>query len=250
MGRAKTFGNEGKARGMIRTERDGDVAVVTLDRPERRNAFTREGLEQLEAAISDVDAPVLYLRGEGPAFSAGADFDTVQGLDRRTARAFSRRGQAVAGALETADAVAVAGIDGHAHGGGLELALACDVRVATPRSTFAEPGVKLGLFGAWGGTARLPDVVGAADAMDLALSGRAIDAEEARRIGLVSRVVEDPRAVADEIAAHPPDTLRLVKQRLRDDADAETQERREAEAFATLIERHGKTVRERFENGR
>jgi enoyl-CoA hydratase/carnithine racemase len=110
--------------------------------------------------------------------------------------------------------------------------------------------VKLGLFGAWGGTTRLPEVVGAADAMDLALSGRTIDAEEARRIGLVSRVVEDPRTVADEIAAHPSDALRLVKERLRDDADRPTQERREREAFATLIERHGKTVRERFENGR
>jgi enoyl-CoA hydratase/carnithine racemase len=250
MGRAKTFGNEGKPRGMIRTEQDGDVTVVTLDRPKRRNAFTPEGLDRLEAAIADAETPVLYLRGEGPAFSAGADFDTVQGLDAETAPEFSRKGQAVAAALETADGVVVAGIDGHAHGGGLELALACDVRVATPRSTVAEPGVKLGLFGAWGGTTRLPEVVGAADAMDLALSGRTIDAEEARRIGLVSRVVEDPRTVADEIAAHPSDALRLVKERLRDDADRPTQERREREAFATLIERHGKTVRERFENGR
>ena len=249
MGRAKTFGNAGKARGMIRTEQDGDVTVVTLDRPERRNAFTSEALDNLETAVSDAETSVLYLRGEGRAFSAGADFDTVQGLDAETAPEFSRKGQAVAAALETADAVVVAGIDGHAHGGGLELALACDIRVATVRSTFAEPGVKLGLFGAWGGTARLPDAIGAADAMDLALSGRTIDAEEARRIGLVSRIVDDPRTVADEIAAHPPDALRLVKERLRDNADRETQERREREAFATLIERHGKTVRERFENG-
>lgn len=235
---------------MITTEQDGDVAVVTLDRPERRNALTPAALDQLETAVSTVDAPVLYLRGEGPAFCAGADFDTVQELDPYSAREFARKGQGVADALETADAVVVAGIDGHARGGGMELALACDVRVATPRATFAESGVKLGLFGAWGGTARLPELVGAADAMDLALSGRVIDAEEARRIGLVSRIVDVPRAVADEIAAHPSDTLRLVKERLRDDADRATQERREIEAFATLIERHGTTVRERFEEGR
>lgn len=235
---------------MIRTEQADDVAVVTLDRPERRNAFTPEMLDELETAVSAVHAPVLYLRGEGPAFSAGADFDTVQGLDPESAREFARKGQGVAGALEAADAVVVAGIDGHARGGGMELALACDVRVATPRATFAESGVKLGLFGAWGGTARLPELVGAADAMDLALSGRTLDAEEALRIGLVSRIVDDPRVVVDEIATHPPDTLRLVKERLRDDANRATQERREAEAFATLIESHGKTVRERFDKGR
>lgn len=235
---------------MIRTEPGEAVTVVTLDRPERRNALTPELLDRLETAVSGVDAPVLYLRGEGPAFCAGADFDTVQGLDPDSARDFARKGQGVADALETADAVVVAGVDGHARGGGMELALACDVRVATPRATFAESGVKLGLFGAWGGTARLPEVVGAADAMDLALSGRAIDAAEARRIGLVSRVLDDPRTVADEIAAHPRETLRLVKDRLRDDADRATQERREIEAFATLIERHGETVRERFENER
>jgi enoyl-CoA hydratase/carnithine racemase len=235
---------------MIGTDRAGDVAVVTLDRPERRNALTAEGLDRLEAAVADVDAPVLYLRGEGSAFCAGADFETVQGLTPDAAREFSRQGQRVATALAEAESIVVAGIDGHARGGGVELALACDLRLATPRATFAEPGVELGLLGAWGGTARLPEVIGAADAMDLALSGRTIDAEEALRMGLVSRVVEDPMGVAAEIADHPPDALRLVKERLRDDADRETQEEREADVFATLIERHGQSVRDRFENGR
>jgi len=116
----------------------------------------------------------------------------------------------------------------------MELALACDVRVATPAATFGEPGVEFGLFGAWGGTVRLPRVVGEGEAMDLALSGRVVDAAEARRMGLVSRVVADPRTVAEGIAGNDAAALAVVKERLRDDADPETREEREAAAFADL----------------
>ncbi|MUV50361.1 enoyl-CoA hydratase/isomerase family protein, partial [Haloarcula sp. CBA1122] len=136
--------------------------------------------------------------------------------------------------LESYDGAVVAGIDGAARGGGVELALACDIRVATPGATFAETGVKLGLFGAWGGTARLPDIVGTGDALDIALSGRTLDAETALQMGLVSRVTAEPRAVAEEIAAVDADALRVLKARMRDDADRETQERREQQAFADL----------------
>ena len=117
----------------------------------------------------------------------------------------------------------------------MELALACDVRVCTPDATVAEPGVSLGLFGAWGGTARLPDVVGRGAALDLALSGRVLDAEEALAVGLVSRVVDEPREVADEIASNDPDAVRAIARLLRDPADRTTQERREREAFADLV---------------
>nr|WP_206425032.1 enoyl-CoA hydratase/isomerase family protein [Halosimplex salinum] len=217
------------------TATDGDVCVVTLDRPDSRNALTLEALDQLESAVESTDAPVVFLRGAGSAFCAGADLDAVAALeDRDAAEAFARRGQAVARALAESEAVVVAGIDGAARGGGVELALACDVRVATERATFAETGAKIGLFGAWGGTARLPEVVGLGEAMDLALSGRVVDADAALRMGLVSRVVADPRAVADEIAANDPAALRVVTSRLRDDADREVRERREAEAFADL----------------
>ncbi len=98
----------------------------------------------------------------------------------------------------------------------------------------AETGVKLGLFGAWGGTARLPDIVGTGDALDIALSGRTLDAETALQMGLVSRVTAEPRAVAEELAAVDTGALRVLKTRIRDDADRETQERREQQAFADL----------------
>jgi enoyl-CoA hydratase/carnithine racemase len=230
---------------MIRTAVSGDVTTVRIDRPERRNAFTRAGLDDLETAVTGAETPVVYLTGEGSAFSAGADLDEVAGMHRAEARAFARRGQRVATAIETADSVVVAGVDGPARGGGVELALACDVRIATPDATFAETGVSLGLFGAWGGTVRLPRIVGEGEAMDIALSGRVLDADAALRMGLVSRVVNDPRAVAREIASNDPAALSVLKLRMRDDADREVQEMREAAAFADLVAGDPAALRER-----
>lgn len=240
----KTFGNRLRDSIVIRKEDADDVQVVTLARPERRNALTLSGLDALETAVTESDRPVVYLRGDGPAFCAGADLDVVAGLDRESAEAFAERGQQVASAIENAESVVVAGIDGPARGGGVELALACDLRVATPEATFAEPGVKLGLFGAWGGTVRLPKIVGDGEALDLALSGRTIDASEAHRMGLVSRVTDDPRAVADELATSDPETLHTVKERVRDSGPARDQERREVEAFGRLVERHADSIAE------
>ncbi|QLH84859.1 enoyl-CoA hydratase/isomerase family protein [Halosimplex pelagicum] len=220
---------------MIETDSDGDVCVVTLDRPDRRNALTPAALDDLESAVDGADAPVVLLRGAGSTFCAGADLDAVAELgDREAAEAFARRGQRVATTIAESESVVVAGVDGAARGGGVELALACDVRVATPEATFAESGAAIGLLGAWGGTVRLPEVVGLGDAMDIALSGRVVDAEEALRTGLVSRIVDDPRTVADGIAANDPAALRTIKERLRDDGDRAERERREAEAFADL----------------
>lgn len=222
---------------MIETTIEERVAYLTLDRPQRRNALTVAGLDALETTIESLDTPVVCLRGAGSAFCAGADLATVADLDSEEAEAFARRGQQVANAIEGSAAVVVAAIDGAARGGGVELALACDVRVATPKATFAETGVRLGLFGAWGGTHRLPAVVGLGDALDLAVSGRVIDAEEALRIGLVSRIVEEPEDVAVSLTENDPAALRVVKERLRDDAPPAQQDRREAEAFADLAER-------------
>lgn len=229
---------------MIRVDDEGDVRVITMDRPERRNALTPAALEDLEAAVVDVPGPVVYLCGAGEAFGAGADLSVVAEVaESGDVEPFVRRGQAVANAIETADAVVVAGVDGAARGGAVELALACDVRVATPRATFGEPGVTFGLFGAWGGTTRLPEVVGLGDALDLSLSGRTIDAEEARRVGLVSRVVDRPRAVADRLAENDHHALRLIKERVRDRTERAIQEDREVAAFEALVESHAEDLR-------
>lgn len=227
------------------------IRTVTLDRPEARNALTVDGLEALEEAIGgerydtgEIEESVVYLQGRGAAFCAGADLGTVGALngDREAGVAFARRGQRVARTIANAPAVVVAGIDGAARGGGLELAMACDVRVGTPDSTYGEPGITFGLFGAWGGTVRLPRLVGEGHALEFALSGRTVDAREALRMGLISRIEDDPRRVAEAIAANPDDTLIALKRRLRDDRDRATQERLEAEAFGDLVAAHADDI--------
>jgi enoyl-CoA hydratase len=231
---------------MIRTTDTGSLRVVTIDRPARRNALRPADLDALEAAVTDGDSAVVYLHGAGDAFCAGADLDVV--ADLADPEAFARHGQRVAEAIEESESVVVAGIDGAARGGGVELALACDLRIATPDATFAEPGVKFGLFGAWGGTVRLSRVLREGDAMDFALSGRVVDATEAKRIGLVSRVVADPREVAEEVAANKPDALAVVKERMRDDAPREEQEVAEAAAFDRLVRAYAAEIAADREN--
>jgi enoyl-CoA hydratase/carnithine racemase len=220
---------------MLSVTDDDRVRVVCLDRPDRRNALTRTGLDALRDAVAAASQPVVYVHGAGDAFCAGADLDTVHGLDGDAGEAFAERGQRTMNAIADSDSVVVAGVDGPARGGGVELALACDVRVCTPDATFAETGVTLGLFGAWGGTRRLRDAVGTSHAADLSLSGRTVDAETARDIGLVSRVVSDPRAVADEIAENDAAALRELTQLLRIEGSQEDTDTREADAFGRLL---------------
>jgi len=220
---------------VIEQESTDRIRTVTLDRPARRNALTPDGLDALGEAVSAASEPVVYLRGAGSAFCAGADLDVLAGFEESEAVAFAKQGQAVARAIAESDSVVVAGIDGPARGGGVELALACDLRVGTPEATLAEPGVALGLFGAWGGTVRLPRVVGLGEAMDLALTGRVLNAEEALRMGLLSRVVAEPRSVAETLAQHDPAALSTVARRLRGTGADADQERQEAAAFGRLF---------------
>ena len=225
---------------MIRTADEGPVRTITLSRPERRNALRPADLDALAAAVEGSEAPVVYLHGAGSSFCAGADLDVVSTLD--DPEGFARRGQRAARALEESSSVVVAGIDGAARGGGVELALACDLRVATPDATLGEPGVRFGLFGAWGGTVRLPRIVGEGEALDFALSGRVVDADEALRMGLVSRVTDDPRAVATELAEGAHDALAAVKQRVRARDDRRTQEGAEAAVFGDLHRAHADRI--------
>lgn len=216
---------------------------VTLDRPAARNALRPAALDDLAAAVTDAATPVVLLSGAGSAFCAGADLDSVASLSDPAA--FARRGQRTARRIETADAVVVAGVDGPARGGGVELALACDLRVATPAASFAESGVRHGLFGAWGGTHRLPAVVGPTVAADLTLTGRTVDAATARQVGLVSRVVDDPLAVATTVADAPTDTLARLSALLTPPTDTERRERAEAaerRAFADLHAAHADEI--------
>lgn len=198
---------------VVEVETRGDVAIIALNRPEKRNAINAEMLDGLLEAIETVvgsDAiGAAVLTGRGPAFSAGGDITAMDGMDESAFAETIARYMRVSSAFLACPKPVVAAVHGYALAGGFELALICDVRFAATGTRFGLPDTPLGLSPTSGMTWLLPRVIGLSRAMDLALSGRDIDAEEAERIGLVSRVVE-PDALLDEatgfaglIASHP-----------------------------------------------
>lgn len=190
----------------LKTERrstsDGDILVLTLDRPRVLNAINDSLIDELEEAINvaatDTGVGAVVVTGSGErAFSAGADIGAFTSLDAVGAEALMRRGQQVFQALEDLPLPVVAAINGYALGGGLELALACDLRFAASSAKLGQPEATLANLPGWGGTQRLPRAIGESRAKDLIYSGRLVDAAEAERIGLVQRVFP-PEALLDE----------------------------------------------------
>ena len=205
---------------VLLAEHEG-IATVTVNRPEKLNALNDEVISRLAAAFErcrDVDAiRAVILTGAGEkAFVAGADISVLSALDPKTARDTALRGQAVTALMETCGKPVIAAINGFAFGGGLELAMACTIRVAAEGVKVGQPEVKLGLLAGYGGTQRLPRLVGEGRALELLLTGDPIDAAEAHRIGLVNRVVkrealmDDCRALAKKIMAAGPVAVRMT----------------------------------------
>jgi enoyl-CoA hydratase len=170
------------------------IALVSISRPEKRNALSGAVVEELENAFADVAGQpavrALIVTGAGEkAFVAGADIGELAQLTAFEARQFALRGQRAFRMLETMPKPSVAAINGYALGGGLELAMACSVRFAAESASMGQPEVKLGIIPGYGGTQRLPRLVGRGRALELLLSGETISAAEAHRIGLVNAVV-------------------------------------------------------------
>jgi enoyl-CoA hydratase len=183
----------------IALTRVDEFAVVTLDRPDALNALSFELLRALGAAFDQVaasDARALIVTGAGPkAFCAGADIKELTGRPVMANRAGAALGQATFARLDTLPIASIAVINGFAFGGGLELALACTFRLALPTAKLGLPEIKLGLIPGYGGTQRLPRLIGEGRALELIMTGRTVEADEALRIGLVNRLVEgDPTA--------------------------------------------------------
>ncbi|HEX2216098.1 MAG TPA: enoyl-CoA hydratase-related protein [Xanthobacteraceae bacterium] len=175
------------------TYRDG-CAVLTLNRPEALNALSFAILGDIRDAFDEVaqsKARALIVTGAGPkAFCVGADIKELGDRDLVAQKRGAEFGQAVFARLDTLPIASIAVINGYAFGGGLELALACTFRLATPNAKLAFPEIKLGLIPGYGGTQRLPRVVGEVRALEMIMTGRTVEAEEAAQIGLISRIVE------------------------------------------------------------
>ncbi len=211
----------------IRVERRGEVELLTLDRPEARNALTFRTYAELEQAVRETTARCLVITGADPAFCSGDDVKQVMGGGERRPAPLPRepRLTPAAGALLETDVPVVAAVNGAAVGWGMELALMADLRVSSERARFGELFVLRGLCCDVAGLARLASLVGREKAAELLLTGEVIDANEALRIGLVSRVVPHaellPAALglAERIAANPPLAVRRLKAGLREALD-------------------------------
>jgi len=238
------------------------VATLTIRRPEVKNAIDLATMDELDRAVAALEADralqAAIVTGAGGTFVSGGDLKSLETLEGIEAgRAMSRRMQAILLRLEGLEVPVVAAIEGYALGGGAEVALACDIRIAGADAQIGFKQIAMGIMVGWGGGQRLRALVGRARALELLLTGDMMDGEEAYRVGLVNRVVPpgnaltEAEAVARRVAAQPPLAVRAIKRALYQ-GEAMPRERGiayEAECFAVLwgSRDHGEAVRAFFE---
>jgi len=186
------------------------IATLTVNRPDKLNALNSALIGELGSAIDDLqrreDVAGIILTGAGRAFVAGADISELAAVSALEGKRLARRGQEIFRRFEISPKPTIAAVNGFALGGGCELAMSCQMRIASDGAKFGQPEVKLGLIPGYGGTQRLPRLVGRGRALQLLLTGEMIDAQEAYRIGLVNRVV-----TADQLM---PSATALIQQML------------------------------------
>lgn len=233
----------------IKLELDGQVAIVTLDRPKALNVFNESTLKELDrlldAIAADEGIDVVLLRSSHPKlFTAGADINEMLEKDVMGAKRFAELGHRIARKLETLPQPVIAAINGFVMGGGVEFISACDIRIASEDAVLAQPEIDIGIIPGWGGTQRLARLVGLGKAKELIYTGRHINAGEALRIGLVNQVVprdklaEASLALAKEIAGKSHVTLVAAKLAINMVAETNlaTGLQYEVQTWATLFE--------------
>lgn len=177
-------------------EIDARSTVITFTRPERRNPLAVDVVDELIAIIEgfggrDIDRRVVFT-GTGEIFASGADLREIANVRADGASSFALRGQRLMNLISDLRALTIAAVNGYCFGGAMDLALACDKRFASPVAVFSHPGANLGIMTGWGGTQRLPRLIGEANALEMFFTAGRVDAIEALRVGLVDAVVSDP----------------------------------------------------------
>ncbi|MEJ5302266.1 MAG: crotonase [Bacteroidales bacterium] len=201
---------------------EGDIGLITLNRPEALNALNTSTFDELNEVLDQVEQKeqlrVLIVTGAGKAFIAGADIAEMQNKTQAEARSFAEYGQRTLDRIQSLKIPVIAAINGFALGGGLELAMACDIRIASSKAKMGQPEVNLGLIPGFGGSQRLPRIAGLGNSLYMLLTGEMIDAQEALRIGLVWKVVEpenlmpEVNRIAEIITTRGPLAVSLLKQ--------------------------------------
>lgn len=242
---------------VVEVERRGDVALIWLNRPEKLNAISVAVLDGLLDAIDEVahadDVGAAVLTGRGRAFSTGGDITEMHGMDDRQFAETIARYMRVSAAFRSCPKPIVAAVHGYALAGGFELALMCDVRFAAVGTQFGLPDTPLGLSPTSGMTYLLPRIVGLGRALYLALSAEDIDAEEAERIGLVSRVVaperllDEAEAFAHRIASYPRVGTAWTKRTFHEGLDLDFEGATRLEAEAEIESFRSPQTKERFQ---
>ena len=209
----------------LKIEKAGGIATLTISRPSALNAlnshFFTEFNYLLDTLKKDDELRVLIITGEGKAFVAGADIAEMQGMKQKEGYDFSKVGQETFSRLDNCEFVVIAAVNGFALGGGCELTMACDFRIASTKAKFGMPEVSLGLIPGYGGTQRLSRLVGLGNALYLTLSGQMVDATEALRIGLVQKLSEpenllqETKEIAQKIMGQGPNAVKAVKKVIR-----------------------------------
>ncbi len=204
-------------------EKKENIGLLTINRPEKMNAISQELTVELSLFLDEIENDdelrVIVITGAGDkAFVAGADINELVDRDARLGRRVSRERQEIFSRIENLHVPVIAAVNGYALGGGLELALACSIRICSEKAQFGAPEVKLGIIPGDGGTQRLPRLVGQGRAMEMIITGDFIDAQEAYRIGLVNKVFppeklkEEAMELAKKIASRPPLAVRYAKE--------------------------------------
>lgn len=196
-------------------------ALLEMARPEKLNVIDEDVLRELEAILNILERQkikAVILTGQGKAFAAGADVAAMSVMDSKAATEFSAMGNRVFQQIEDHPAIFVAAVNGYALGGGCELALACDLRWASAKASFGQPEINLGIIPGFGGTQRLPRIVGSAKAKEWILTGQRFTAQDALRAGLISKILEpeqllpEAQKLAEELAKKSGPILTLAKQ--------------------------------------
>lgn len=180
----------------ILTEKISDALIIKFNRPEIRSplsVFVLNRLDEiLDEAASDEKIKKVIFTGKDGVFASGADLREIAALSTDAAHEFAIRGQRLMNKISLLNKTTIAAVNGFCFGGALDLALACDKRIATANAQFSHPGVSLGIITGWGGTQRLPRLVGEANALEIFLTAKRISAEEALRIGLIDEIISQP----------------------------------------------------------